>query len=112
MKISRLAAAAGAGVIDLRLTRSDTTQRVGESAFAGLPAPADTDRFGTAVTEELPFTIRFSPDGATAYVANLKTGTVSVLDVASCTITRELDNNPGAGFGGTHGMTFAPSDSH
>ena len=67
------------------------------------------DRFGSATTEELPFTIRFSPDGGTAFVANLKSGTVSVLDVTSCTVTRTLDNNPGTGFGGTHGMAFAPA---
>jgi DNA-binding beta-propeller fold protein YncE len=71
------------------------------------------ERLGTATAEELPFTIRFAPDGATAFVANLKTGTVSVLDVVAVEITRTLDNNPGAGFGGTHGMTFAPSpNSH
>jgi YVTN family beta-propeller protein len=97
---------------------------VSEMHFPEPDAPTDTvvpglvhsidgetmERLGTATTEELPFTIRFSPDGGTAYVANLKTGTVSVLDVASCTITRTLDNNPGAGFGGTHGMAFAPAD--
>lgn len=96
---------------------------VSEMHFPEPDAPSDTvvaglvhaidgetmERLGTAATEELPFTIRFSPDGGTAYVANLKTGTVSVLDVDSCTITRTLDNNPGAGFGGTHGMTFAPA---
>jgi DNA-binding beta-propeller fold protein YncE len=67
------------------------------------------ERLGSAVTEELPFTVRFAPDGATAFVANLKSGTVSVLDVATCEIDRTLDNNPGVAFGGTHGMCFAPA---
>jgi DNA-binding beta-propeller fold protein YncE len=99
---------------------------VGEMHFPEPDAPSETvvpglvhvidgetmERLGTATAEELPFTIRFSPDGGTAYVANLKTGTVSVLDVGEVEITKTLDNNPGAGFGGTHGMTFAPADSH
>jgi DNA-binding beta-propeller fold protein YncE len=82
-----------------------------DTAVPGLVHAIDGDtmeRLGIATTEELPFTIRFSPDGGTAFVANLKTGTVSVLDVASCEVVRTLDNNPGVGFGGTHGMTFAP----
>jgi DNA-binding beta-propeller fold protein YncE len=96
---------------------------VSEMHFPDPDAPADAivpgrvhavdgdtmERLGSAITEELPFTVRFSPDGDTAFVANLKTGTVSVLDVPSCAVTRTLDNNPGTGFGGTHGMCFAPA---
>lgn len=84
----------------------------GDTVVPGLVHAIDgetMERLGTAVTEELPFTIRLSPDGGTAFVANLKTGTVSVLDVERVEITKTLDNNPGAGFGGTHGMAFAPA---
>lgn len=58
--------------------------------------------------EELPFTTRFSADGGTAFVANLKTGSVSVVDLTSYRVVATLDNNIGPGFGGTHGMCLVP----
>ncbi|ODU03089.1 MAG: hypothetical protein ABS81_15355 [Pseudonocardia sp. SCN 72-86] len=59
--------------------------------------------------DELPFTTRFSADGSTAFVANLKTGSVSVIDLTSYAVVATLDNNIGPGFGGTHGMALVPA---
>ncbi len=130
-RLLKIDAADGEVVASLEFPELVSAMRVGpdgvvlvsEMHFPDPDDPADTvvpgrvhavdgetmERLGSAVTEELPFTVRFSPDGGTAFVANLKSGTVSVLDVASCTVTRTLDNNPGTGFGGTHGMCFAPA---
>jgi DNA-binding beta-propeller fold protein YncE len=58
--------------------------------------------------DELPFTVRVSPDSSTAYVANLKTGSVSVVDLAEHTVRARLDNNIGPTFGGSHGMCLVP----
>lgn len=62
----------------------------------------------TAEVDELPFTSRFSRDGRTVFVANVKTGSVSVLDVTSGAVRATLDSNVGAIFGGTHGMCLVP----
>jgi DNA-binding beta-propeller fold protein YncE len=59
--------------------------------------------------EELPFTTRFSADGRRAFTANLKTGSVSVLDLESYEVVARLDNNIGPAFGGSHGMTLVPA---
>jgi DNA-binding beta-propeller fold protein YncE len=58
---------------------------------------------------ELPFTIRFSGDGQTAYAANLKSGTVTVLDLTAGQVTATLDNNTGVMLGGTHGLCWIPA---
>jgi YVTN family beta-propeller protein len=60
--------------------------------------------------DELPFTVRFAPDGQTGYVANVKTGSVSVVDLGSYQVRATLDNNVGAPFGGTHGMCVVPAE--
>jgi YVTN family beta-propeller protein len=59
--------------------------------------------------DELPFTVRFAADGQTAFVANVKTGSVSVLDLASYQVKATLNNNLGAPFGGTHGLCVVPA---
>ncbi|MDL5159655.1 YncE family protein [Actinomycetospora termitidis] len=59
--------------------------------------------------DELPFTVRVSPDSTTAYVANLKTGSVSVVDLVENTVRARLDNNIGPAFGGSHGMCLVPA---
>lgn len=63
----------------------------------------------TVVAQELPFTVRCSPDGATAYVANLKTGSVTVIDLASYEVLATLENNVGPAFGGSHGLCYVPA---
>ncbi|HEX4093048.1 MAG TPA: YncE family protein [Trebonia sp.] len=60
--------------------------------------------------DELPFTVRFRPDGQAAYVANVKSGSVSVVDLASYRVTATLDSNVGAPFGGTHGLCVVPGE--
>lgn len=59
--------------------------------------------------DELPFTARCTPDSSRAFVANLKTGSVSVIDLGSYELLATLDNNIGPGFGGSHGMCFVPA---
>ncbi|GAA4659677.1 hypothetical protein [Gordonia humi] len=61
---------------------------------------------------ELPFTIRFSPDGATAYVANLKSGTVTVVDVPARAVVHTIEQHVGAKMGGSHGMAVVPVSPH
>lgn len=63
----------------------------------------------SVVAQELPFTVRCSPDGATAYVANLKTGSVTVIDLASYEVLATLENNVGPAFGGSHGLCYVPA---
>lgn len=61
----------------------------------------------SVVVDELPFTSRVTSDGQTAFVANVKTGTVSVIDLNSYTLKLTVPNNVGAPFGGTHGLCIA-----
>ncbi|HZZ45631.1 MAG TPA: YncE family protein [Pseudonocardia sp.] len=71
--------------------------------------PDSLELLASIEADELPFTTRFSPDGETAFVANLKTGSVSVIDLRSYTLVATLDNNIGPAFGGSHGMCFVPA---
>ena len=70
--------------------------------------PERLELLASIEVDELPFTTRFSADGRTAFVANLKTGSVSVLDLDRYVVTARLDNNIGPAFGGSHGMTLVP----
>ena len=56
--------------------------------------------------ERMSFTIRVSPDGSTAYVANAGSGTLSVVDLGRGEVVRSLDCTPNDQFGGTHGMSL------
>lgn len=64
---------------------------------------------GSLLAGELPFTTRFSDDGGRAFVANVRTGSVTVFDVTNLEESAVLDNNIGAALGGTHGMCFVPA---
>ncbi|GAA1870669.1 hypothetical protein GCM10009836_59160 [Pseudonocardia ailaonensis] len=70
--------------------------------------PETLELLASVEVDELPFTTRFSADGGTAYVANLKTGSVSVIDLGTYSVRARLDNNIGPGFGGSHGMALVP----
>lgn len=63
----------------------------------------------TVAAQELPFTIRCTPDATTAFVANLKTGSVTVIDLTTYSVLATLDNNVGPGFGGSHGLCYVPA---
>ena len=63
----------------------------------------------TLGADELPFTTRCSDDSSHAFVSNLKTGSVTVVDLSTYEIAAILDNNMGHGFGGTHGICFIPT---
>lgn len=71
--------------------------------------PDSLELLASILVDELPFTTRFSTDGGTAYVANLKTGSVSVIDLGTYRVTATLDNNIGPAFGGSHGMCVVPA---
>jgi DNA-binding beta-propeller fold protein YncE len=71
--------------------------------------PDSLELLASVALGELPFTTRFAADGRTAYVANVKTGSVSVVDLASYQVRATLDNNVGVPFGGTHGMCLVPA---
>jgi DNA-binding beta-propeller fold protein YncE len=63
---------------------------------------------GVTEVGTLPLTVRASGDGRTAFVANLGSGTVTVIDLATMSVSGELDNNAAAAYGGTHGMCWVP----
>ncbi|MCB1293806.1 MAG: hypothetical protein KDB67_03875 [Gordonia sp.] len=58
--------------------------------------------------EDFPFTIRCSPDASTACIANLMSGTVTVVDLITDTVTGTIAHHAGGGFGGTHGLAWIP----
>jgi len=59
-------------------------------------------------TDPLPMTIRIARDNATAWVASLATGRVTVVDLNGGRDPAYLNNNVGGAYGGTHGMIVAP----
>lgn len=61
---------------------------------------------GSVDLDRLSFTVRASPDGAHAYVANLGAGTLSVVDVERRRLERTIDCTPHARLGGTHGLAL------
>lgn len=69
---------------------------------------ATMERRGAVQTDELPFTMRCSPDGRTAYVTNLKSGTINVVDLERMVRVTDLENNVGVPLGGTHGTCYIP----
>ncbi|MCE3550994.1 hypothetical protein LWC33_05935 [Pseudonocardia sp. RS11V-5] len=71
--------------------------------------PERLEVLASVEVDELPFTTRFSADGRTAFTANLKTGSVSVIDLDTYEVTATLDNNIGPAFGGSHGMCLVPA---
>ena len=58
---------------------------------------------------DLPFTTRANEDCTRAYVANLKGGTVSVVDLEKEQVVATLENNVGGMFGGTHPLAYIPA---
>jgi DNA-binding beta-propeller fold protein YncE len=57
---------------------------------------------------EVPITIRTTPDGDRAFVANLRSGTVHVVDLNSGTVSSVLDIDPGDPdtTQGAHGIAY------
>jgi DNA-binding beta-propeller fold protein YncE len=71
--------------------------------------PRDMRLLASVEAQELPFTLRCTPDSAIAFAANLKTGSVTVIDLDSYEVIATLDNNIGPGFGGSHGLCYVPA---
>lgn len=61
--------------------------------------------------DELPFTTRTTSGGERAFVTNLKTGTVTVVDVLAGQVTHTLDINTGGLLGGVHPLAYVPAES-
>jgi YVTN family beta-propeller protein len=63
---------------------------------------------GTVPLGSESFTIREAPDGASVCVANGASNTLSVVDLATLTVTRTLNIplSPDFPFSGTHGLSF------
>ncbi|MEV0186117.1 YncE family protein [Streptomyces sp. NPDC050625] len=58
-------------------------------------SPGGLAPFVTAPVGEVPITIRTTPAGERAFVANLRSGTLHVVDLATVTVTAVLDIDPG-----------------
>lgn len=95
-------------VTEMRFPEPDAAETGPVRGRVHVVAPDSMELLATVVADELPFTTRCSPDGATAFVANLKTGSVTVIDLESYEVRATLDNNIGPAFGGSHGMCFVP----
>jgi len=65
---------------------------------------------GRVELDRLSFTVRASPDGSSAYVANLGSGTLSVVDVERAELERTIDCTPHERLGGTHGLALISAD--
>lgn len=86
------------------------------AAQAGRLALYEPDTFkllGEVAVEKAPLTLRASEDGKTAFVANIFSGTVTVVDLGSMTVVRTLDvdlvRDPAKKFHqGAHGMAVLP----
>lgn len=60
--------------------------------------------------DALPFTIRVSSDGSRAYVSNVMTGTVSVIDLTSYQVVARIASRySGDLMAGTHGLCIVPA---
>jgi hypothetical protein len=80
----------------------------GQLAVWAGPSAAEVERVGTVEVGAMPLTLTSSPDGARAYLANVITSTVSVVDLADParpTVVDTLDV-PRAGEPGAHGMAY------
>lgn len=79
---------------------------VGENSLTGngsLSVFRDFERVARIGVGRFPLTLESSPDGRTAYVSNLMSGTVSVVDLEALAVTRELVlAEPGTA--GPHGL--------
>jgi DNA-binding beta-propeller fold protein YncE len=70
---------------------------------------ADMTLLGAADVGPLPLTVRSAKDNSIAWVANLGSGLVTVIDVDTRSHVGDLDNNGGGAYGGTHGMALIPA---
>ncbi len=67
-----------------------------ETTDAGTPPPSTRPLLTTITVPETPHSIAMSHDGARAYVSHFRSGSVSLIDTATETVTAVLDSEPGA----------------
>ncbi|MBZ6475954.1 YncE family protein [Streptomyces griseocarneus] len=74
-------------------------------------APGTHEVIGQVEVGRFPLTITSSPDGGTGYVANVLSGTVTVVDLERMSVlaTLEVDR---AGEAGAHGLAYIPAARH
>ncbi|GGO93276.1 YncE family protein [Wenjunlia tyrosinilytica] len=107
-------AADGRVLAGLALTDDEGDPAPGQLAVY---SPGDTpSTFNHQFSEpvgQVPITIRTTPDGSRAFVANLRSGNVSVIDLASGATLRVLDIDSGDPFRtqGAHGIAYLPADA-
>lgn len=82
-----------------------------QAATLSMFDPHEYTKIGEVEIGILPLTIRSSPDGKTAFVANIVPGTVSVVDLTSMTVVRTIDvdlkpRSDKQGHQGAHGMAL------
>ncbi|MFI9812021.1 YncE family protein [Saccharothrix variisporea] len=81
---------------------------VGENSLSGngfLSVFRDFERVARIEVGRFPLTLESSPDGRVAYVSNLMSGTVSIVDLAGLAVVKELDlATPGTA--GPHGLAY------
>ena len=77
-----------------------------ETTDAGTPPPSTRPLLATITVPETPHSIAMSQDGARAYVSHFRSGSVSLIDTATETVTAVLHSEPGA-----YGVAPAADDS-
>ncbi|MGW5445127.1 YncE family protein [Streptomyces asiaticus] len=82
------------------------TDTAGKSVAGQLSVhgPGGLEHHFDALIGKVPITIRTTPDGARAFVANLYSGTLHVIDLNTGTVERTLDIDPGDQ--GAHGIAY------
>ncbi|MFE0455174.1 beta-propeller fold lactonase family protein [Streptomyces sp. NPDC058914] len=95
------------GRILVGLARTDQAGRPDNGQLAVFSPDTHAPRFSVPAGQ-MPITIRTTPDGNRAFVANLRSGTVTVVDLASGEVQQILDIDPGdpAQNQGAHGIAY------
>ncbi|MCD9194565.1 surface layer protein [Streptomyces albireticuli] len=95
---------------ELRLTPGEGGSALGTQTDGVLTvfAPETFEVVGQVPVGRFPLTITSSPDGATGYVANVMSSTVTVVDLREMRVVTTLEVER-AGEAGAHGMAYIPA---
>lgn len=104
--------ASGAVLVSQLVRKGDAlTQSDLRSGDVSLLDGDSLELLATAQLQRMPFTSRSTPDASTAFVANLGSGTISVLELPSLAVIDTWVSTPpqGPGPGGSHGLALLPA---